>query len=182
MLNEDILKKVKEVNEKIKKHNKSIADQKALRKIRLEQIKELASQYEKEFGVEIWDEDIHKMKKVVEKLLKEEEKVVKESLAKAEKLLELVEAGDYAGMNSILGIEVEEPEEEDDEEIIEEDDEEIIDDVEEVVEDEPEEKEMSIDDIEELEEDFEEGKEENKKDEINQEELEDIGLDELFDL
>ena len=174
MLNEDILKKVKEVNEKIKKHNKSIADQKALRKIRLEQIKELASQYEKEFGVEIWDEDIHKMKKVVEKLLKEEEKVVKESLAKAEKLLELVEAGDYAGMNSILGIEVEEPEEEDDEE--------IIDDVEEVVEDEPEEKEMSIDDIEELEEDFEEGKEENKKDEINQEELEDIGLDELFDL
>lgn len=174
MLNEDILKKVKEVNEKIKKHNKSIADQKALRKIRLEQIKELASQYEKEFGVEIWDEDIHKMKKVVEKLLKEEEKVVKESLAKAEKLLELVEAGDYAGMNSILGIEVEEPEEEDDEE--------IIDDVEEVVEDEPEEKEMSIDDIEELEEDFEEEKEENKKDEINQEELEDIGLDELFDL
>lgn len=174
MLNEDILKKVKEVNEKIKKHNKSIADQKALRKIRLEQIKELASQYEKEFGVEIWDEDIHKMKKVVEKLLKEEEKVVKESLAKAEKLLELVEAGDYAGMNSILGIEVEEPEEEDDEE--------IIDDVEEVVEDEPEEKEMSIDDIEELEEDFEDEKEENKKDEINQEELEDIGLDELFDL
>lgn len=174
MLNEDILKKVKEVNEKIKKHNKSIADQKALRKIRLEQIKELASQYEKEFGVEIWDEDIHKMKKVVEKLLKEEEKVVKESLAKAEKLLELVEAGDYAGMNSILGIEVEEPEEEDDEE--------IIDDVEEVVEDEPEEKEMSIDDIEELEEDFEEEKEENKKDEINQEELDDIGLDELFDL
>lgn len=174
MLNEDILKKVKEVNEKIKKHNKSIADQKALRKIRLEQIKELASQYEKEFGVEIWDEDIHKMKKVVEKLLKEEEKVVKESLSKAEKLLELVEAGDYAGMNSILGIEVEEPEEEDDEE--------IIDDVEEVVEDEPEEKEMSIDDIEELEEDFEEEKEENKKDEINQEELEDIGLDELFDL
>lgn len=174
MLNEDILKKVKEVNEKIKKHNKSIADQKALRKIRLEQIKELASQYEKEFGVEIWDEDIHKMKKVVEKLLKEEEKVVKESLAKAEKLLELVEAGDYAGMNSILGIEVEEPEEEDDEE--------IIDDVEEVVEDEPEEKEMTIDDIEELEEDFEEEKEEYKKDEINQEELEDIGLDELFDL
>lgn len=173
MLNEDILKKVKEVNEKIKKHNKSIADQKALRKIRLEQIKELASQYEKEFGVEIWDEDIHKMKKVVEKLLKEEEKVVKESLAKAEKLLELVEAGDYAGMNSILGIEVEEPEEED---------EEIIDDDEEEVEDEPEDKEMSIDDIEELEEDFEEEKEENKKDEINQEELEDIGLDELFDL
>lgn len=173
MLNEDILKKVKEVNEKIKKHNKSIADQKALRKIRLEQIKELASQYEKEFGVEIWDEDIHKMKKVVEKLLKEEEKIVKESLAKAEKLLELVEAGDYAGMNSLLGIEVEEPYE---------DDEEIIDDVEEVVEDGPEEKEMSIDDIEELEEDFEEEKEENKKDEINQEELEDIGLDELFDL
>lgn len=163
MLNEDILKKVKEVNEKIKKHNKSIADQKALRKIRLEQIKELASQYEKEFGVEIWDEDIHKMKKVVEKLLKEEEKVVKESLAKAEKLLELVEAGDYAGMNSILGIEVEEPDEE-------------------VVEDEPEEKEMSIDDIEELEEDFEEEKEEPKKAEINQEELDDIGLDELFDL
>lgn len=174
MLNEDILKKVKEVNEKIKKHNKSIADQKALRKIRLEQIKELASQYEKEFGVEIWDEDIHKMKKVVEKLLKEEEKVVKESLSKAEKLLELVEAGDYAGMNSLLGIEVEEPEEEDVEE--------IIDDVEEITEDEPEEKEMSIDDIEELEEDFEEEKEENKKDEINQEELEDIGLDELFDL
>lgn len=177
MLNEDILKKVKEVNEKIKKHNKSIADQKALRKIRLEQIKELASQYEKEFGVEIWDEDIHKMKKVVEKLLKEEEKVVKESLAKAEKLLELVEAGDYAGMNSILGIEVEEPEEEDDEEIID-----NVEEVVEVVEDEPEEKEMSIDDIEELEEDFEEEKEENKKDEINQEELEDIGLDELFDL
>ena len=173
MLNEDILKKVKEVNEKIKKHNKSIADQKALRKIRLEQIKELAGQYEKEFGVEIWDEDIHKMKKVVEKLLKEEEKVVKESLAKAEKLLELVEAGDYAGMNSILGIEVEEPYEEEDE---------IIDDVEEVVDDEPEDKEMKIDDIEELEEDFEEEKEETKKDEINQEELEDIGLDELFDL
>lgn len=172
MLNEDILKKVKEVNEKIKKHNKSITDQKALRKIRLEQIKELAGQYEKEFGVEIWDEDIHKMKKVVEKLLKEEEKVVKESLAKAEKLLELVEAGDYAGMNSILGIEVEEPYEEEDE---------IIDDVE-VVDDEPEDKEMTIDDIEELEEDFEEEKEETKKDEINQEELEDIGLDELFDL
>lgn len=173
MLNEDILKKVKEVNEKIKKHNKSIADQKALRKIRLEQIKELAGQYGKEFGVEIWDEDIHKMKKVVEKLLKEEEKVVKESLAKAEKLLELVEAGDYAGMNSILGIEVEEPYEEEDE---------IIDDVEEVVDDEPEDKEMKIDDIEELEEDFEEEKEETKKDEINQEELENIGLDELFDL
>lgn len=181
MLNEDILKKVKEVNEKIKKHNKSIADQKALRKIRLEQIKELASQYEKEFGVEIWDEDIHKMKKVVEKLLKEEEKVVKESLAKAEKLLELVEAGDYAGMNSILGIEVEEPYEED-EEIETELEEDLVPELEEKLKEESEAKEMTIDDIEELEEDFEDEKEENKKDEINQEELEDIGLDELFDL
>ncbi len=181
MLNEDILKKVKEVNEKIKKHNKSIADQKALRKIRLEQIKELAGQYEKEFGVEIWDEDIHKMKKVVEKLLKEEEKVVRESLAKAEKLLELVEAGDYAGMNSILGIEVEEPYEED-EEIDTELEEDLVPELEEKLKEEAEAKEMSIDDIEELEEDFEEEKEETKKGEINQEELEDIGLDELFDL
>lgn len=181
MLNEDILKKVKEVNEKIKKHNKSIADQKALRKIRLEQIKELASQYEKEFGVEIWDEDIHKMKKVVEKLLKEEEKVVKESLSKAEKLLELVEAGDYAGMNSLLGIEVEEPYEEE-EEIDAELEEDLVPELEEKLKEESEDKEMTIDDIEELEEDFEEEKEETKKDEINQEELEDIGLDELFDL
>ena len=52
------------------------------------------------------------MQKEVDRLLVAEEKKVEESLAKAEKLLELVEAGNYAQLNKELGIEVKEEEQE----------------------------------------------------------------------
>ena len=110
MLSNEILNKINSVNEKIKAHNKKADEQKALRKIRLEQLIEKSNAFKEAYGVDIFNKDISKMQKEVDKLLKAEEKKVEESLAKAEKLLELVEAGNYAQLDKELGIEVKEEE------------------------------------------------------------------------
>lgn len=112
MLSNEILNKINSVNEKIKAHNKKADEQKALRKIRLEQLIEKSNAFKEAYGVDIFNKDISKMQKEVDKLLKAEEKKVEVSLAKAEKLLELVEAGNYAQLNKELGIEVKEEEQE----------------------------------------------------------------------
>lgn len=112
MLSNEILNKINSVNEKIKAHNKKADEQKALRKIRLEQLIEKSNAFKEAYGIDIFNKDISKMQKEVDKLLVAEEKKVEESLAKAEKLLELVEAGNYAQLNKELGIEVKEEEQE----------------------------------------------------------------------
>jgi hypothetical protein len=112
MLSNEILNKINSVNEKIKAHNKKADEQKALRKIRLEQLIEKSNAFKEAYGVDIFNKDISKMQKEVDKLLVAEEKKVEESLAKAEKLLELVETGNYAQLNKELGIDVKEEEQE----------------------------------------------------------------------
>lgn len=185
MISNDVLLKVNEINNRIKKHNKEVEEQRALRKIRLEQLKEKCSEYESEFGVDLYNENLVEMQKEVGKLLSEAEKEVNESLAKAEKLLALVESGQYAELNEELGIKVEEPVEEFTDDLLEDSTTK-----EETLKPSPAKKKTAekkadslLDIMEELEE--EPLKVEPKSKEISQEvqdELEDIGLDDLFDL
>lgn len=175
MISKDILNKINEVNNKIKVHNKEVEEARALRKIRLEQLKEKCAEYEKEYGVNLYNENLVEMQEDLSKLLAEEEKAVADSLAKAERLLELAESGQYAELNKELGIETEEPVKE-----------EIVDKSVDNVDNSKKVKKSSdslLGIMEELDEEPE--KPTKKVKEISeevQEELDDIGLDDFFDL
>ena len=182
MISNDILAKVNEVNDRIKKHNKEVEEKKALRKIRLEQLRDKCNEYKKDFGVDLYNENLSEMQENVSKLLEKEEKLVKESLEKAEKLLSLVDSGKFDELNKELGITSEDTLSEDGKEIEEKPEKKVKEKSKSATK-----KETSSDNILDLIDEMEEDPKKPNTDskELKQDtkdELEDIGLDDLFNL
>lgn len=167
-MNNEFLKKLETVNAKIKKHNDEVVKKEAMRKVQMDQLKDLCENYKQNHGIDLWNEDLDKMSENVNKLLIEEEKRVNESLKKAEKLLELIESGNFKALNEELGItnasETEEPEKEEE-----------IDLDFDSLEESSESSENIIDIIDNLEEEISEETDTLKV-------VEDLGLDDLFDM
>lgn len=168
-MNNEFLKKLETVNAKIKKHNDEVVKKEAMRKVQMDQLKDLCENYKQNHGTDLWNEDLDKMSENVNKLLIEEEKRVNESLKKAEKLLELIESGNFKALNEELGIsnasETKEPEKEEENTDLDFDS----------LEDSLESSENIIDIIDSLEEETIEETDTLKV-------VEDLGLDDLFDM
>lgn len=172
----EVLKKVKSVNDKIKEHNKLVEEQKALRKIRIEQLKEKCENFKREFNVDLYNDSFEKMEEVVSNMLEVENERVNKELEKAEELLNLIENGNYNEVSKKLGTKPDDSTQEDS--------------VGSNIKDENSKKSNTepkkysdnlLDIMEELEEDPKPIKSPNKLSEDSKNELEDIGLDDLFD-